>query len=454
MKRREFFQRVQPAAMALVTVPSGWNRGARYEGISQSERGVKIHPFQSQLMRGFPTPEDQIVTMLSSQESREHLVWAHQHMSELCATQPISRGNRPLTVLSRNIRNMDNVKVSGVTGDKTSLGKVLIETYTDAFLVMRRGKILTEQYFNGMKPESCHHLWSLSKSISVGVLFNLIERGLIDEHEKVTGYLPELASSGYEGATVRQLLDMQSNVEYDYGESTEADGLNVGLSRGEQGRHLRAAGYFPRLDGENPVTGQYDVYQTLRSKSNQTHGSVFHYKCSDSGVLGWICEKVTGQRFADLVSQHIWSKLGAEQSAYIVSDSNGTCTPYSGISVTLRDLARWGQMHLRLGMWNGTQIIPRRFIEDIQQNHDPTKFTEDSWLSPYVLPGTAYRSQFWIPGNKTDAYYADGAYGQYCYIHPESETVIVRFATQSKGLDNPEWLKIMTRVFADLVEVI
>ena len=141
MKRREFFQRVQPAAMALVSVPSGWNRGARYEGISQSERGVKIHPFQSQLMRGFPTPEDQIVTMLSSQESREHLVWAHQHMSELCATQPISRGNRPLTVLSRNIRNMDNVKVSGVTGDKTSLDKVLIETYTDALSRMARSSV-------------------------------------------------------------------------------------------------------------------------------------------------------------------------------------------------------------------------------------------------------------------------------------------------------------------------
>jgi hypothetical protein len=251
-------------------------------------------------------------------------------------------------------------------------------------------------------------------------------------------------------------MDMQSGVEYQYQDSDPLrSDVNLGTSKREGGRHFRAAGFFPRSAGEDLRAGQYSFFQSLQPSAARTHGSIFYYKCCDTGVLGWACEKVTGSRFAELISSYIWSRIGAERDSYIVSDVQGTCAPYAGMSVTLRDLARWGQMHLQFGSWEGRQIIPRKFIEDVQRNHDAAKIKPESFLSSNdLLPGTAYRSQFWIPGTQTDAFYSGGAYGQYCYIHPESECVVVRFATQDPGLESPVWGKIIPKMFTEIAEAI
>ena len=88
-------------------------------------------------------------------------------------------------------------------------------------------------------------------------------------------------------------------------------------------------------------------------------------------------------------------------------------------------------MHLLGGVFQAQQVVPRQFIEDFRTKADPKKITKDSFLPPDVLlPGTAYRSQFWISGADPRGYYAGGAYGQYCYVHPEFKTVIVKFSTQ------------------------
>ncbi|MCR4412752.1 MAG: beta-lactamase family protein, partial [Thermoguttaceae bacterium] len=274
-----------------------------------------IHPFESDVMKGCPPLPEKTVTPDTYSSSRPHRVWAHQHIRELCATQAIGRGHGPVAVLPRKPRDIDRLPVTGPGGKKTTLAELLKLSFTDAFLVLHNGAIVTEQYFSGMTPETPHSLASVSKSISIGVLANVLAEGRIQEDADVSDYIPELAGSGYRGATVRQLMDMQSGVKYDYGKQP----LHAAPTEG--GRHFRAGGMFRRLPGENPNEGQYAFLPTLQRC--RPHGSIFYYKCSDTAVLAWACERVTGTRFSELVSKYIWSKLGAEHDGYTVCDVQG-----------------------------------------------------------------------------------------------------------------------------------
>ena len=207
----------------------------------------------------------------------------------------------------RGYANVDDIPVPYGEEGNVPLARLLEKSYTDAFLVLHKGHIVTEQYFNGMTQSSPHHLWSASKSISVGVVFNLLANGTLQANELVTNHCPELKESGYQGATIRHLMDMQSGVKYEYGD------LKLAYSDSEGGRHFRAAGLFPKLPGEDPLEGQCSFFPKL--KKAREHGSMFYYKCVDTAVLGWVCERASKRRFADLVSDYIWSKLGAEQDA-------------------------------------------------------------------------------------------------------------------------------------------
>ena len=139
---------------------------------------------------------------------------------------------------------------------------------------------------------------------------------------------------------------------------------------------------------------------------------------------------------------------------YIICDIDGETIPNAGMSVTLRDFARWGQMNHRGGRWRGQQVLPKEQLDDMQQKHDHTKIKTDSFLpKDSLVPETAYRSQYWIAGQSDNAYYAGGAYGQSCYVHPKYDVVIVRFASE---WDEPDinWGKIIIPAFAELARAV
>jgi len=388
----------------------------------QSEEGVVIHPFDSDVMRGNPPAKNNLVTLDTFESIHSHRVWAQQHMRELCPTQPISRGNGAVAVLPRKPMDVGKLQIQDLQGNTLNVRQFLDQSYTDAFLVLHKGHILTEEYFSGMRPASLHRLYSVAKSMLGDVIAVLLDEGKLQERADIVEYVPELAASAYAGATIRQLLDMQSGVKYVY----ELE--NAHTSQAEHGKHFRAAGMFRKLPGEDPDAGQYDFFVSLK-EAIRKHGSIFSYKCSDTGVLAWACERVKDARFADLLSDLIWSKLGAEHDASTICDVQGAATPHGGISTTLRDLARWGQMHLMGGMSQKNQVVPKAFIDDIRKNADLEKTTKDSFPSPdSLLPGWGYRSQFWLPEGKYGPYMAWGGYGQICYIHPDYETVIVKFS--------------------------
>lgn len=394
---------------------------------------IFIEEVKPRFMRGFPPAVNECIQAkdLHSPDDKKR-VWAQQHIQELCHTQSLSRGSGQVSVLPRRMENLDALQVQ-MDGQEVDLSELLRKTFTDAFLVLHRGKIVTEKYFNGMRPEVPHLIWSCSKSISAGVVANLMQQHKeFTRDAPVTKFVPQLRGCGYDGCTVGDLLDMRSCVKYRFG--SNAKDIRRDTSDNECGKHYRSARMYPALPGEN-FNGQYDFLQSIvKDPKLEPHGSLFCYKDSDTAVLAWVCEMLTKRRFADLVSDLIWSRLGAEHDASMVCGPQGGATPAAGMSVTVRDFARWGQMHLNLGKWNGQQVVPASYIQDLRKFREPLLFGDASYPPADGFPQEkiTYYNQFWIDRSDEEAFWGIGHCGQYCYINFTRDVVIVRFATEKE----------------------
>lgn len=412
------------AAAPAVLIPEKTLAAPQTPVCSQPEDHCIIHDdLASNTMQGSPPPKDKRVTVANYRENQANRCWVHQHMREIFPTQNIFRGRGPVAVLPCRLTDVDSMPVPDAAGGAIPLSRLLRQTHTDAFLVLHKGAIVTEQYFHGMHPETPHNLWSVGKSVAVGVVANLLEQGHLDESRCVVNYIPEWKGTAFEGATIRHLLDMVSGVFYGY------EAPNDETNRA----HSKACGLAPKDPGQSLDKGEYDFLATCEDFKTRARapGSMFYYKECDARGLIWACEKVTGRLFVDLFSEMIWSKLGAEQDAYVCTDGLGAAWTNAGISMTLRDFARWGQMHLERGHSNGQHLVPASFIEDIRTGADPSKITWKSFIGPRTGNDVlvAYRSQFWIPFREQGDFAAAGFGGQWCYINPKHKVVIAKFST-------------------------
>jgi CubicO group peptidase (beta-lactamase class C family) len=152
-------------------------------------------------------------------------------------------------------------------------------------------------------------------------------------------------------------------------------------------------------------------------------------------MLGWILERAGGVPYAQLLSDLIWRKMGAEADAHVTVDKLGAARAAGGVCVTLRDLARFGELMRNHGSANGQQIVPRGWVTDILQNGD-----QGPWLanegSAKFLPAGRYRSQWYMTGNDSAAYCAIGIHGQWIYVDPKAEMVIAKVSSQPLPLDD------------------
>lgn len=430
ISRRRLLVRSSSVALAAMAVPTAvaaveeTTGGPQKAVCRQSENHVIIHDDPpSDIMEGSPPPKDKRITVGNYRENQANRRWVHQHMREVFPTQNIFRGRGPITVLPIRLADIDGLPVPDAAGATIPLSRLLRQTHTDAFIILHKGAIVTEQYFHGMRPETLHNLWSAGKSVSVGVVANLLDQGRLDESLGVVNYIPEWKGTAFEGATIRHLMDMASGVFYGY------EAPNDGTWQA----HMKACGSSPRAPGQSLDKGEYDFLATCEDFKTRVRapGLLFYYKECDARGLIWACEKVTDKLFVDLFSEMVWSKLGAEQDAYVCTDGLGAAWTNAGISMTLRDFARWGQMHLERGQFNGQQIVPASFIEDIRMSADPSKIKWESFVGPRTGNDVliAYRSQFWVPFRERGDFAAAGFGGQWCYINPEHEVVIAKFST-------------------------
>jgi len=312
---------------------------------------------------------------------------------------------------------------------------MLASTYTDGVLAMHHGHVVLEEYPAGMAPGSVHALMSVTKSLVGCVAAVLIGDAILDPQALVTAYVPELSACGYAGATIRHVLDMRSGIVFseDYADPSSE------IRRLEQ-----CVGWSPDVAGGAPAS-IYDLLVTLRQGS--PHGGPFAYRSCEADVLGWACERAAGARMPELMSDLLWSRIGAEHDADISLDRAGVAVHDGGMSAALRDLARFGQMLAEGGRSvSGEQVLPEWWLQDtLAGDHD----SRDAFAASPTdtrMPGGMYRNMCWIPYRSPDVLLCLGIHGQMVYVDTAAQLVGVKLSSWPVPQD-PVMLSATLRAF-------
>ena len=355
---------------------------------------------------------------LDNWQTAPQLAWSFQHVEDLFPVAVISRGTGPAGVLEPRPWPVSDIPVQLYDGTRTSVGAVMDATNTDGWIVTHRGLVLAEHYTGDMVPGTRHLLMSVSKSLVATVAGALAGAGTLDVSRPVTDYVPALARTGYDGATVRHLIDMRSGIAFseDY------------LDPAAEVRLLeQAIGWAPRRDPAVPGT-MHDFLLTLRAKG--PHGGPFEYRSCESDVLGWVCEAASGTRMPELLSGLVWSRLGVEFDANIGVDSAGTGMFDGGISAALRDLARFGAMIGAGGTsLTGEQVVPAAWVEDTVTGGPDSRDAFAACPVDNGMPGGMYRNQFWLPYPGSDVLLCLGIHGQMIYINRPAGLVAAKLSS-------------------------
>jgi CubicO group peptidase (beta-lactamase class C family) len=188
--------------------------------------------------------------------------------------------------------------------------------------------------------------------------------------------------------------------------------------------YSKAASPLPKPKDYGGPNGYFEYLETV--KQNGVHGEAFGYRTINTDALGWIISRVTGKDLAHLLSERLWSRMGAEQDGYMTVDAKGIPFAGGGLSASLRDLGRIGLIMLNGGEINGQRLFPKDVVENIRAGGDKNAFEKAGYKT---LKSGSYCSMWWIFHNKHGAFAARGVHGQTIYIDPTAEMVIVRFAS-------------------------
>jgi CubicO group peptidase (beta-lactamase class C family) len=334
--------------------------------------------------------------------------WTFQHIREMTPTAQVWRGPGPVMPLPQKKQELGSVAFE-CDGRTMTFDNFLDNSATDGVLVLHRGAIVCERYFNGMVPHGQHLSMSMAKSM-VGMLAGiLVGKGLLDTSAPVTSYLPELARTAYSGATVQHVLDMTTGVVFDESYTT-------------QGSHMVKLGYACGWSvNDNPDWPRtvWELILTL-TEQDRPHGALFQYRSIETDVLGFLLERVTATPLSELVSREIWAPMGAEEDGYFTVDYGGFALADGGFCATLRDYGRFAQLVI-----DGGRIVPTSWIEKTR-NGNCELF---QGIYREALPRGAYHNKWWIEDPKRRAMLARGIFGQMIYIDPEAEYAFVKLST-------------------------
>ncbi len=370
------------------------------------------------IMKGFPPPPDKVVTLANVLKFPNGR-WAYHHLRELGPTANIWRGAKAPSVLPLDLRPLDAVAFADDKDQQTTIADWQKNTYSDALLVLHKGKIAYEKYHVGLKAEQPHVLWSMTKSFTGLLATMLIRDGKLDPNAKIAQYLPELASSAWGDATLQQTLDMTTGLRYDEVFTDPKSGVF---------RYLMATGLVLAPAGYAGPRALPDFLKTVEKEGE--HGAGFKYKSIDTEVIGWVLQRVTGQSYAELVSEKIWRNIGAEQDGFVWVDPAGTQVASIGISATLRDLGRFGEMLRNDGRSGEQQVVAKTVVDEIRKGADPEKFKASGLAA---RAGYSYHNQWWISHDAAGSFEAKGLNGQHIHINPKAELVIVKLSSHPVG---------------------
>lgn len=332
---------------------------------------------------------EQITRLLAvnSLFSEEKIVNNFSHMDAAFLTTPIPRGNGPVSDLPK--------------GTPMTLPADVTTWITDrdvtSLLVMKDGEIVFEDYYLGTREDDRRISWSLAKSYLSALLGVLVDEGKIASlDDPVSDYAPLLKGSAYENASIRNVLNMASGVVFD------EDYLDENSDIKRMGRVVA-------------LGGTLDEFTASFKDSFATPGETWEYVSIDTHVIGMVVRGATGRSIPDLLSEKIIAPLGLEHDGLYITDGEGVAFVLGGINMTTRDYARFAQMILQNGEYDGKQVVPADWIAVSTKPSAPTAEGK-----------IGYGYQWWIPvGSHTGEFQGQGIYGQYLYFDQPAGVVIV-----------------------------
>ncbi|WP_026401418.1 serine hydrolase domain-containing protein [Actinomadura rifamycini] len=291
----------------------------------------------------------------------------------------------------------------------------LARSSTLGYLVLHGATIVDERYFAGFDAASRFNSWSVGKSITATAVGAAVADGRIDSvRDPVTAYIPELRGSGYDGVAIRDILQMSSGHDYD------------------------ETGYTNPFKGATSTTirmvlGASLTCQARRARRGFEPGTRWNYDSLNTFVLGWLVAKAAGMPLAAYVRDKIWRPAGMETPLLMGRDYRGNDIAYGCYHATVRDFARFGLLYLRDGRAGGVQVVPAEWIGDATRAAEPHlrpgRLRPDEPDSAENAYGYGY--QWWI-GDQGD-YTAIGILGQFVYVSPEHDVVIVKTGQDLKA---------------------
>ncbi len=346
--------------------------------------------------------------------------FGHLNVDRLVPTVPLRGGGAVRTL--REAPRPDMADFVVLTRDR---GRVTLDDYVsddpriDGLIVLQDGEIVYERYVH-MRPEDRHLWWSISKMVAGLIVSDLEDEGLVDVSRPVDHYIPALVGTGWEGITVRNILDMTSGIACPENAEAYADVESCMLVM------ERSVGLNPDL----PTVSFRDHMAAVPRGIEQ--GTRYDYASANTSMLMYLAEELTGRTYPDLVSQRVWRAVGAEAEALLVSGDYArgeAAAAHGGLFTTLRDLGRLGLFMLE------QESFQRKLLDDAR----PALFENAPW-DAYATAGDRPTHAAW----QTDAVFADGDFGkggwggQFLYVSPSRNLVVAWFGTFGEDFVEPD----------------
>ena len=417
---------MQLIALAAVITSVGCAATARQAAGPDEHRQTLSPPATAQAsdpealgwMQGFPPPDEKQIRFTDPDNfSFPKLRWTVCHFRELMPTVAVDNGSGPARALPRALDPaISDVEFTPMGADRPmSWAEAFDANYSDGVIVLHHGRVVYERYAGCLDERTVHGAMSVTKSLTGLLAEVLVAEGRLEETARVGELIPELEDSAFGDATVRQVMNMTTGLDYseDYSDPDA-----------EIWAFARAGSPLPKPEGYTGPRSYFDFLQTVEKSGR--HGEAFAYKTVNADALGWLIARATGQSVAELLSERIWRYIGAGREAFYTVDSIGTPFAGGGFNATLRDLARLGQLILDDGRLEDRQILPPEAIGRIRHGGDPDKFAAAGYAT---LPGWSYSSMWWVSNDEHGAFAARGVHGQTIWIDPAADMVIARFAS-------------------------
>ncbi|MCG7518649.1 serine hydrolase [Ruegeria sp. Ofav3-42] len=334
--------------------------------------------------------EIQRLMAVNSLFTEEKIVHNFSHMNDAFLTVDLPRGDGPTYELPY-----------GPGFDLPDGTDAWIEERSvTSLLVMQDGQIRFEEYYLETTPEDRRISWSVAKSYLSALFGILMAEGAIDSlDDPVVKYAPKLEGTAYDGATIRNVLNMASGVTFD------EDYFDYNSDINRMGRVIA-------------LGGELDDFAASLNETFAVPGETWQYVSIDTHVLGMVIRGATGRSVPELMTEWIIAPLGLERDGYYITDGSGVAFVLAGLNFTTRDFARFGQMILQNGEHNGQQIVPAEWIAESVFPSAPTEAGE-----------IGYGYQWWVPiGAHEGEFLARGIYGQYIYFDQPRGVLIVSTA--------------------------